>query len=99
MADFGYRPLPANLLLNTGADFDVTVTQQVNGLPQPWGTVQVQFEFENGTVWPATVTGADAVFTRPRNECDALAANQRVELIFVDGAHRIVYSSGRVFRA
>lgn len=94
MMELGVVPAPLSVHLTTGADFSTVLT-----LDQPWpsGTV-LTLGFADGSVWTATISGADATFAVDKASADLVPDQTQVTLVYTSGTTDQVWAAGKVVR-
>jgi hypothetical protein len=93
----GARPDGLTVRLTTGADFIATLTNQ-SGDWAEGATITLVFSDTEETVWPATITGADAAFNVDKAIADTIPNRTKVDLKYTSGDIDQVWARGTVRR-
>lgn len=93
----GYQPETLRLILVAGADFTSTLTNR-DGDWSP--TCVIELRLDDGTSWPATISGDTATWDIDKVAVDQVIAGVRkVALFYTDGAADLCWAKGSVTRA
>lgn len=91
---------PAKMVVKLSPDADFVATIKNTDGAWPSG-VSIDILFDDGTVWPATISGDEARWDKDKAEVNTLIADtaaigRRVRLFYVDGAYDALWASGLV---
>lgn len=95
----GLDPLPLEVTLSTGADFDAVLTYKVSGVVTDWpsGTA-LALVFANGVTWTSTVSTSTATFSKDKADADAMPNGTGVKLRYTNSTTDRILMVGRVNR-
>lgn len=92
----GLQPETLRILLTTGSDFHCILSEKTGAAWDVGASIKLDLD---GTVWAATISGADATWIVDKAQADLILAGTKAKLIYTNGSVDQVWAVGEVVRS